>query len=377
MNTPFSKPFTLDRTVRTLIGIGLVVGIILLIRYLSPVLVPFCLAWLLAYLIYPIVYFIQKKMRVGNKSVSILIALLAIAGLITFLVCFFAPQFAEEAIKLKNFVLEYSISENENGIIPHRWEIFLKELIRNYNLAELMNREDFLDIVKSASPHVWSLITSSFNLTLSIFAMLITGIYLFFILRDYRKITHYFSALIPPQYRVFAQTLYRDIEEGMKQYYRGQALVAISVGILYTTGFVIIDLPMALTMGLIIGTLNMIPYLQVIGIPPCILLALVHAAETGRSPWIPLLSLLAVFVIVQAIQDGYLVPKIMGKRMGLNAAVILLSLSIFGMMFGILGLIIALPATSLVISYYKRYILSRYYSTPTNETQEFIEEENQ
>ncbi len=207
--------------------------------------------------------------------------------------------------------------------------------------------------------------------------MLITGIYLFFILRDYRKITQYFSALIPPKYRTFAQTLYRDIEEGMKQYYRGQALVAISVGILYTTGFVIIDLPMALTMGLIIGTLNMVPYLQVIGIPPCILLALVHAAETGHSPWIPLLSLLAVFVIVQIIQDGYLVPKIMGKRMGLNAAVILLSLSIFGMMFGILGLIIALPATSLMISYYKRYILSRYYSTPTNETQEFIEEENQ
>ncbi|MBO7505975.1 MAG: AI-2E family transporter [Paludibacteraceae bacterium] len=357
--------------------IGLIAGIILLIRYLSPVLVPFCLAWLLAYLIYPIVYFIQKKLRVGNKSVSILLALLAIGALITFLIYFFAPQFAEEAVKLKNFVVEYSISNNDNGIIPHKWEIFLKEFIRNYNLAEIMDREDFLDIVKSVSPHVWSLITSSFNLTLSIFAMLITGIYLFFILRDYRKITQYFSALIPPKYRTFAQTLYRDIEEGMKQYYRGQALVAISVGILYTTGFVIIDLPMALTMGLIIGTLNMVPYLQVIGIPPCILLALVHAAETGHSPWIPLLSLLAVFVIVQIIQDGYLVPKIMGKRMGLNAAVILLSLSIFGMMFGILGLIIALPATSLMISYYKRYILSRYYSTPTNETQEFIEEENQ
>ena len=377
MNTPFSKPFTLDRTVRTLMVIGLIAGIILLIRYLSPVLVPFCLAWLLAYLIYPIVYFIQKKLRVGNKSVSILLALLSVGALISFLIYFFAPQFAEEAVKLKNFVVEYSISNNDNGIIPHKWEIFLKEFIRNYNLAEIMDRDDFLDIVKSVSPHVWSLITSSFNLTLSIFAMLITGIYLFFILRDYRKITQYFSALIPPKYRTFAQTLYRDIEEGMKQYYRGQALVAISVGILYTTGFVIIDLPMALTMGLIIGTLNMVPYLQVIGIPPCILLALVHAAETGHSPWIPLLSLLAVFVIVQIIQDGYLVPKIMGKRMGLNAAVILLSLSIFGMMFGILGLIIALPATSLMISYYKRYILSRYYTTPTNETQEFIEEENQ
>ncbi len=376
MNTPFSKPFTLDRTVRTLIIIGAVTGIILLIRYLSPVLVPFYLAWLLDYLIYPLVYFIQKKIGVGNKSISIFIALLFIAALISFLVYFFAPQFAAEAVKLKNFIIGYT-PQKEAGIIPHRWEIFLQEFINDYNIAALMDREDFLDLVKGAFPHVWSLITSSLNLTLSLFAMLITGIYLFFILRDYRKITQHFSALIPPKYRTFAQTLYRDIEDGMKQYYRGQVLIAMCVGILYAIGFVIIDLPMALTMGLIIGTLNIIPYLQVIGIPPCILLALVHAAETGHSPWIPLLSLFIVFAVVQLIQDGYLVPKIMGKRMGLNAAVILLSLSVFGMMFGALGLIIALPSTSLIISYYKRYILARYYSEPTNDSQEFLEEENQ
>lgn len=376
METPFSKPFTFDRTVRILMVISIIIGTILLIRYLSPVLVPFCLAWLLAYLIYPLVYFVQKKLRVGNKSVSIIIVLLAIASIITFLVCFFTPQFVEEAIKLKNFIAQYTINE-EKGIIPHKWEIFLQNFIRESNLAELMDNEDVMDLIKSASPHVWSLLSSSFNMTLSILAMFITVIYLFFILRDYRKITQYFSALIPPKYRTFAQTLYRDIEEGMKQYYRGQALVAMSVGILYAIGFFTIDMPMALTMGLIIGTLNLVPYLQVVGIPPCILLSLVHAAETGTSPWIPLLSLFAVFAIVQIIQDGYIVPKIMGKRMGLNAAVILLSLSIFGMMFGILGLIIALPTTTLILSYYKRYVLARYYSAPTNESQEYMEEENQ
>ena len=98
MNTPFSKPFTLDRTVRTLLVIGSIVGIVLLIRYLSPVLIPFCLAWLLAYLIYPVVYFVQKKLKVGNKSLSIILALAAIGGLITVLVCIFAPQFVEEAV---------------------------------------------------------------------------------------------------------------------------------------------------------------------------------------------------------------------------------------------------------------------------------------
>lgn len=182
--------------------------------------------------------------------------------------------------------------------------------------------------------------------------------------------------LVPQQYRSFVLTLYKDMEEGMKQYYRGQVLVALSVTLLYTTGFLIIDLPMAVTMGLLVGTLNLVPYLQVVGIPPCILLSLVHAAETGTSPWIHLLLLFIVFAVVQVIQDGYLVPKIMGQRMGLNAAVILLSLSIFGMIFGFIGVIIALPTTTLLFSYYRRYFLARF-NEPVNETQEIIEEENQ
>ena len=68
---------------------------------------------------------------------------------------------------------------------------------------------------------------------------------------------------------------------------------------------------------------------------------------------------MAVYVIVQVIQDLFLVPKIMGKTMGLNPAIILLSLSIWGSLFGFIGLIIALPLTTLVLSYYNRYILEK------------------
>ena len=66
-----------------------------------------------------------------------------------------------------------------------------------------------------------------------------------------------------------------------------------------------------------------------------------------------------MFVVVQGIQDLFLVPKIMGKAMGLNPAVILLSLSIWGSLLGIVGMIIALPITTLLISYYKRFILNK------------------
>ena len=147
------------------------------------------------------------------------------------------------------------------------------------------------------------------------------------------------------------------MEQGMSNYYRGQSAVAMCVGILFCIGFSIINMPLALMMGLTLGLLNMVPYLQVLGIPPCIVLILINAAERGVAPWGGLIALAVVFIVVQIIQDGYLVPKIMKKTLNLNAAVILLALSVFGMLLGILGIIIALPATTLLLSYYKRYIL--------------------
>jgi predicted PurR-regulated permease PerM len=142
----------------------------------------------------------------------------------------------------------------------------------------------------------------------------------------------------------------------MNRYFRAQALVASITGVLLTVGFLIIGVPMAILLGLFIGLLNMVPYLQIIGLIPAFLLALVHALETGGN----LLTMLAltglVFVVVQIIQDTILVPRIMGKEMGLSPAMILLSLSIWGKLLGIFGLLIALPMTCLLVAYYRRFL---------------------
>jgi len=66
---------------------------------------------------------------------------------------------------------------------------------------------------------------------------------------------------------------------------------------------------------------------------------------------------LVVFAVVQIIQDTFLVPKIMGKVAGLNSAIILLSLSIWGSLLGMLGMIIALPMTTLLLTYYQKYVI--------------------
>ena len=96
-----------------------------------------------------------------------------------------------------------------------------------------------------------------------------------------------------------------------------------------------------------------------IGFLPTIVLAILKAADTGENFWVILAGALIVFIVVQAIQDGFLVPRIMGKITGLNPAIILLSLSIWGSLLGMLGMIIALPLTTLMLSYYQRFIINK------------------
>ena len=112
-------------------------------------------------------------------------------------------------------------------------------------------------------------------------------------------------------------------------------------------------------MGLFLGLLNMVPYLQIVGTVPALLLAVVHAVETGTAIWVVLALVALVFVGVQVIQDAVLVPRIMGKVTGLNPAMILLSLSIWGKLLGLLGLIIALPMTYLLVVYYRRFLAAQ------------------
>ena len=148
-----------------------------------------------------------------------------------------------------------------------------------------------------------------------------------------------------------------DLEEGMNRYFRGQALVALIVSVFFIIGFSIIGLPLAIVFGLLMGVLNMVPYLKTVAVIPALFLAFLQSAETGQSFLNIMLWLIIVFLVIQVIEDLFLVPKIMGKVTGLNPAVILLSLSIWGSLMGVVGLIIALPLTTLLISYYKRLVL--------------------
>lgn len=351
-----NKEITFDRFIRGLIAIAGCVIAYLLISRLSGALLPFLIAWLFCYLVYPIVKFFQYKLRLRNRALSIFAVLLLFVALIVG-VCFaIVPPIIEEFVMLKEFVANYLTSGGNNSTIPAVVNEFIREHIDMRQVEAYFSADRIGELIKSALPKIWNVVTQSFNVVGIVVAAFMVLVYIFFILNDYESLERGWIRLIPKKYRERVVTLCDDVEESMSNYFRGQSLIALCVGILFSIGFLIIDFPMAIGFGLFVGMLNIVPYLQITSVVPMIFLALVKAANTGENFWWILIAAGIVMLVVQIIQETILIPRIMNKAIGLHPAVILLSLSIWGSLLGLVGMIIALPATSLMLSYYRQFL---------------------
>lgn len=352
------KEITFDMVVRSLMVVIIAVAILALLNRLSGVLLPFFVAWLISYLIFPMVQFFQYKCKLKYRIIAILISLLIVTAVGIGVFILIVPPLVTESLRIKDLLFEYIESSPPDGV-PAMIHGFIERHLNLEELKALIRREDFLTAVRETLPKVWSVIAESVNLVFSFFSLLLILLYTIFILLDYESISEGWVNLVPKRFRPFCLKLVADVKDSMNKYFRGQALVASCVGILFCIGFLIIDFPLAIGLGLFIGMLNMVPYLQTLGFIPTIILAILKAADTGGNFWVILLSAFAVFAVVQTIQDTYLTPRIMGKVTGLSPAIILLSLSIWGSLMGVMGMIIALPVTTLLISYYQKYVINR------------------
>lgn len=343
--------------VRTTITIVVLVALYLLIRRLSGVLLPFLISFVVAYMLAPIVNFFQHKCRLKNRVLSVIVTILLVVGVLTGVVAAVVPAISRQATSLSQSVKTYVSEWDGNAYFSPRVNARMEEIIQSMDIKTLLQSEEVQQGVKKMLPILGDWISSGVNAVLSLAVVFVCILYIIFLLIDYEKISTNWHKYIPERSRDSIVMLMGDLDRNMNAYFRGQALVAGVVGILFAIGFQIIGLPMGIGIGLIIGMLNLVPYMQALGIPPCILLGLIQSAESGRPVWVVMLCIAAVFIIVQTIQDMVLVPKIMGNVTGMGPAWILLSLSVWGSLLGFVGMIIALPVTTLLVSYYKRFVL--------------------
>lgn len=345
------QPYTFDRVVRIIIAIAIGGAALWLINTLASVLLPFCIACLVAYMLEPVVQFNRRIFRIKGRFAAIALTLLETLIVIVALGFIFIPSIISEAHQMAEMFKDYAKSKTTIEYLPLEVQEVIYKIVTDF--SKTLTSQD----IKSFIDVITSFLSSGIDIVMGLVSWFIIVLYIVFIMLDYEKLMRGFKRMIPPKYRRVAFGVGHDIKTSMNLYFRGQSLVAFCVGVLFSIGFLIIDLPLAVVLGMFIGLLNMVPYLQLISFLPTTLLCLVYSVDTGGDFWIIWWECMAVYVVVQVIQDFFLVPRIMGKVMGLNPAIILLSLSVWGSLFGFIGLIIALPLTTLVLSYYNRYII--------------------
>lgn len=355
----FLKPvIDFDRFIRGLLFLAVITVLVLGLRWLSPVLIPFFAAWAIAWILAPVVNFFQNTCRLRSRVLSVLITLALLIGLASAVAWLIIPPLIDGVTQIKEALLSYLASGHIRNIhLPEWLDHLMQQWLDQGKIQSMLRSDNLMKTIRETLPHVWNMLVSTANLVMSLVGAAFGALYLFFLLLDYDYYTTTWINWLPRTQRNFFRRLSEDLGNNMRGYFRGQALVALSNCVMFTLGFWIIGLPMPLGMGLFVGLISFIPYVQVVGFAPAAVLALMEMSDTGRSFWGLMALVLLVYIVVQVLQDTVFTPRIMGKIMGLSSAMVLLSLSIWSYMAGIIGLIIALPLTTIILAYYKRYIL--------------------
>ena len=353
-NIVLEKKITFDRFIRWIVIGGIVILSLFVLNYLSAVLLPFFIAWVLASLMYPVVIFIEKRLHVKVRAISIILAMLAVIAVLSGVIYLIIPPMIEQFSTFTRLATTYLHRAAHVDNIPEAVTAWINN--HSAEIEKYLKSDDFSQTLKDTMPKVFSFIGQTWSVVVSIAASCIVLLYMFFILLDYEYLSKNWIRIFPKSTHHFWQELAQDAANALNAYVRGQCLVALTMGILFCIGFTIIGFPMAIGLGILIGILDLVPYLHTFALIPTAFLAGLKALDTGQSFWVVFGLALLVFAVVQVIIDMVVTPKIMGKQMGLNPAILLLSLSVWGALLGFIGLIVALPLTTLIMAYWQRYV---------------------
>ena len=233
-----AKEITFDKFIRWT-GIVLIIGAVLFVtNYLSSVLLPFFIAWFFAYLLYPVVKFIENKLHVKVRALSIIIAMLLAIGVIGGVIWMIIPPMIDQFDKLGDVLTKWLHQTTHTNNLTALIKYWIQE--NQGQIEKFMKSKDFSDAIKSAMPKVFSVVGQTANIILSIIASMITLLYMFFILLDYETLTANWIRIFPKKSRPFWQELMKDVEREMNNYIRGQGMVALCMGIMFCIGFTII-----------------------------------------------------------------------------------------------------------------------------------------
>lgn len=360
--TQLGSAHPLDRILRAGTTLAIIAGILFLVAQVADVLVPLALGLLLAYLIDPVVAWVQSGVK--RRNVAVFITIGGAALLLTVVCLILLPMISHEFKHLLEMVREAlepgsNFRSSLRSRIPEDLFVMLEEILRSREVQTFVTESDevrsaAIGFLRKLLPGLMGIVSGAFSIVGILIQALLVLVYLVFILIDFRKFQASWQGYLPAAWRSGIVEFLSEFNDALAVYFRGQFMIASTVGVLFAVGFSLVGLKMAVVLGLFIGLLNMVPYLQLAGIIPAVILALMTAAQQNAPLQGYLLGVAAVFLVAQVLQDVVITPRIMGEATGLRPVVILFCVFFWGKLLGFLGVLLAIPLTCLGLAYYRR-----------------------
>jgi predicted PurR-regulated permease PerM len=311
---------------------------------LRPVLVPLLLSVAFAYLLDPLVEWLPTRWKLGREiaaSIAILIGGLVLLVAVLFVIPPVVAQLIESAQKVPDAIRSGTEAvrpylERFHARYPAAYEDIVKRISASLQ-APAINQEQVVGFLGAGLGQVASA-------TINILNIILIPFFTFYILRDLHQARQSLERLIPPRFRPRATHVFDRLGQVTSNFVRGQLTVAAILSVLYSLGFLLVGAPLPLSLGVLAGFGYLIPYL---GAFIAVMLALLLTLLKNPGWW-SVISVLGVYFIVHTIEGFVLTPRILGERLQLHPMLVIVGLIIGGSLFGILGIILALPVMAIL-----------------------------
>lgn len=314
----------------------------LLLYLLAPILMPFFAAALLAYLGDPLVDQLEKKM---SRTLAVTIVFTVLFAILTILVLLIFPLLAQQLTYLVKQMPSY-IDHLQQNIAPMlAQKLGLDGQMIDFELIKKLFTAHYAQAGGLVSQAVSSIASSGLMLVAWIANLVLIPVVTFYLLRDWDIMIARIDELLPRKAQPIIARLAKESDEVLASFLRGQFLVMIALGVVYSTGLWFIDLELALLIGMLAGLVSFVPYLGfIVGILAASVAMLFQTQELMQ-----LIPVAVVFGIGQLLEGMVLTPLLVGDRIGLHPVAVIFAVLAGGQLFGFVGILLALPVAAVLV----------------------------
>ena len=350
-------PFREALLVRRIMWLALFLFVVWFFYSVLHLLAPFLIAFLLAYILNPVVATLATKgfPRWASSLIAVVLLIGSVVAVMLFVVPLAIQQFNGILAGVTGIARDFSVFLQSGKIF---------DFLASYGLPVDKAREM---ISEQITPRLENLLTNLFggvfgfltgvsSLALQLINAIIIPFLVFYLLMDFSVITHRFLMFVPKERRQRAEELGRMVDRLMGRYFRGAITVAFLQGTISALGLWMIGVQYALVLGIMTGILNFIPY---VGLITSLVVSSIVALLSGDPVLVKVIGVAILYLSQKLLEATVFGPKIIGNQVGIHPVLLILCLLVFGFFLGFVGLLIAVPATALIIASVKEWEASR------------------